>query len=107
VHEGHIYGLDDGIFCCVDLQTGERNWKRGRYGFGQLLFVPELKQFIVLTDQGELVLVAADAERLVELGRAPALNGKTWNHAAAAHGRLYVRNGEELGCFRLSHPSQP
>ena len=39
VHEGFIYGLDDGIMVCLDAATGERQWKRGRYGHGQMLLV--------------------------------------------------------------------
>jgi outer membrane protein assembly factor BamB len=107
VHDGYIYGLDDGILCCLDLESGKRVWKRGRYGFGQMLYVSALQQFLVLTDQGELVLAAADPERLVEVARVSVLSGKTWNHAAAAHGRLYVRNGEEMACYRLTSAQQP
>jgi outer membrane protein assembly factor BamB len=36
-YDGYVYGLDDGILCCVDSRTGERAWKGGRYRFGQVL----------------------------------------------------------------------
>ncbi|MCG8462459.1 MAG: PQQ-like beta-propeller repeat protein, partial [Holophagales bacterium] len=38
-HEGKIFGLDDGVLACLDPETGERCWKRGRYGHGQILLV--------------------------------------------------------------------
>jgi outer membrane protein assembly factor BamB len=37
LHEGHIFGLDEGILACLDVETGQQKWKGGRYGYGQLL----------------------------------------------------------------------
>lgn len=96
IHDGHIFGLSDGILSCLSLDDAKRKWKGGRYGSGQLLLLPEAHQLLVVTEQGELVVVAADAARHRELARHPAIAGKTWNHAAFAQGRLYVRNAEEL-----------
>jgi outer membrane protein assembly factor BamB len=102
IHERHIYGLDDGILCCVELETGKRIWKKGRYGHGQMLLIADQGLLVVLSEKGEVVLVAANSERHEELGRFQAIEGKTWNHPAIAHGRLYVRNGEEMACYQLS-----
>ncbi len=35
--QGYIYGLDEDILVCLDAATGERKWKDGRYGYGQIL----------------------------------------------------------------------
>ncbi|MGH9793510.1 MAG: hypothetical protein ACRD5G_01945, partial [Candidatus Acidiferrales bacterium] len=40
LHQGYIYGFDEAIFACIDARTGERKWKGGRYGYGQVLLVP-------------------------------------------------------------------
>ena len=40
--DGFLYGLDDGIFACVDLADGSQRWKEGRYGHGQGLLVRDL-----------------------------------------------------------------
>ncbi len=40
--DGFLYGLDDGILACVDLATGERRWKDGRYGHGQISCWPAI-----------------------------------------------------------------
>jgi outer membrane protein assembly factor BamB len=101
VHEGHIFGLDDGILCCLELATGERLWKKGRYGGGQLLLLADQGDLLVLTEKGEVVLVPATAEKPEELGRFKAIEGKTWNHPVIAEGKLFVRNGEEMACFEL------
>jgi outer membrane protein assembly factor BamB len=101
VYEGHIFGLDDGILCCLDLATGERLWKKGRYGGGQLLLLADQGDLLVLTEKGEVVLVPATAEKPEEHGRFQAIEGKTWNHPVIAEGKLFVRNGEEMACFGL------
>jgi outer membrane protein assembly factor BamB len=101
VYDGHIYGLDDGILCCLDLKTGERLWKKGRYGGGQLLLLADQGNLLVLTEKGEVVLLSATAEKPEELGRFTAIEGKTWNHPVLAEGKLFVRNGEEMACYQL------
>lgn len=106
IHRDSIYGLDDGILCCLDLASQERKWKRGRYGFGQLLLLPELNELLVLSEQGELIRVAADPNEFREIGRIKAIDGKTWNHPLLAHGRLVVRNSEEIACFLVEQTEQ-
>ena len=53
---------------------------------------------------GEVALLEAIPDEHKELTRFNALKGKTWNHPVVAHGRLYVRNGEEAACYQLSAP---
>ena len=62
------------------------------------------KDFLVLviSETGEVALVAASPEKHEELGRFKAIEGKTWNHPIVAHGCLFVRNGEEMACYRLA-----
>ena len=99
LHEGVIYGLDESILAAVDAATGEQKWKGGRYGYGQLLLADG--HLIVLTEDGELVLVRATPERHVELARFQVLNGKTWNPPAMAGGYLLIRNLAEMAAFDL------
>jgi outer membrane protein assembly factor BamB len=101
IHDGHIYGFDQNIFTCLDAESGERKWKRGRYGFGQVLLLPIVSQLIVVTDEGEVVLLAADPSQHREIGRMSAVTGKTWNHHVVADGKLFVRNGEAAVAFSL------
>jgi outer membrane protein assembly factor BamB len=101
MHDGHVYGFDGKIFSCVELRTGERKWKKGRYGTGQVLLLADQPVLLVLSDQGQAVLVAANPGGFEEFGQFQALEGKTWNHPVIAHGRLYVRNAEEIACYEL------
>ena len=101
VHEGHAYGFDGRILASIDLATGERNWKGGRYGTGQLVLLPEQDLLLVVSEMGELALVAASPEGSSDPARAPALEGKTWNHPAVVSDLLLVRNDREMAAFRL------
>jgi len=99
VHDGLVYGLDDGVLTCLDPATGDRRWKDGRYGHGQLLLVGAL--LLVQTEDGEIVLVEPAPDALRELGRVRVLDGKTWNPPALAGRLLLVRNDREAAAFQL------
>ena len=99
LHQGYVYGLDEGILSCVDVNTGERKWKGGRYGYGQVLLASG--HLIVMSDQGELVLVKASPDQHTEVARFSALQGKTWNYPAIASGRLFVRNANEMAAYNI------
>jgi outer membrane protein assembly factor BamB len=99
LYQGNIYGLDEGVLACIDADTGERKWRDGRYGHGQLLLTGD--KLLILGETGKLVLVAADPKQFTELGSIQALNGKTWNCPALSNGKAYVRNDQEMACYRL------
>jgi outer membrane protein assembly factor BamB len=107
VHQGHAYGFDVNVFCCIDLSNGQRCWRGGRYGCGQVLLLEDQSLLLVISEKGEAILVAADPEKHKELGRFQALDGKTWNHPVIAHGRLYLRNDKEMACYELKCSPRP
>jgi hypothetical protein len=101
VHQDHAYGLEVGILSCIDLKTGKRLWKGGRYGRGQVMLLADQGVLLILSEAGEAVLLATNPRKHQELARFAALEGKTWNHPVIAHGRLHVRNAEEMACYEL------
>jgi hypothetical protein len=102
VHKGHAFGFDGTIMVCVDLATGTRTWKGGRYGSGQVVLLPDQDLLLVLSEEGDLALVGATPEGLREIARVPGLEGKTWNHPVLVGDILLVRNGEAMAAFRLA-----
>jgi len=100
VHRGTVFGLDDGVLTAIDPETGDRLWKGGRYGHGQLILVGDL--LLIQSEQGDVVLVEATPEKHRELARLPALDGKTWNAPVLAGQYLLVRNHRQAACYELS-----
>jgi outer membrane protein assembly factor BamB len=98
--DGYVYGLDEGMLSCVEVATGERKWKARGYGYGQVVMASG--HLIITTDEGEVALVRATPEAHAEVARFKAVEGKTWNVPAIADGRLLVRNGAEMACFKLT-----
>ncbi|MCL6501633.1 MAG: PQQ-like beta-propeller repeat protein [Pirellulales bacterium] len=100
LHDGYLYGLDDGTaLACLDLASGQRRWKQGRYGHGQLLLVDDL--LVILSDAGKVALVEATPRGYRELASFQALEGKTWNTPTLAGRLLLVRNDHEAACYEL------
>lgn len=99
LHDGYLYGLDEGILACYAFDTGERQWKRGRYGYGQIILLGDT--LVVLAEDGTLAAVKATPDSFEELARVPVLDGKTWNHPAFARGLLFIRNDRQSACLDL------
>jgi outer membrane protein assembly factor BamB len=104
VDRGYVYGLDGSYLACVDVTSGKRAWRAGRdgqYGRGQIVLLAEQHLLLITTEAGEVALVAADPSGYREWGKFTAIEGKTWNHPAVAGGRIFVRNAEQIACYKL------
>jgi outer membrane protein assembly factor BamB len=101
VHNAHAFGFDGSMLSCINLADGKRKWKGGRYGHGQLILLSEQSLLLVLSEDGELALVAAKPDQFTEVARVPAISGKTWNHPVLVGDVLLARNSEEMAAFRL------
>lgn len=97
--EGHVYGPDESIFTCIDVKTGERRWKRGRYGFCFPLLVG--RHLVIACQDGSLVLVEATPEEHREISRVELLGDRIMNYPALGEGVLLVRNDSEVVCLEL------
>jgi len=103
--DGYLYGLDDGLLACLALNDGTDRWKQGRYGHGQGLLVGDL--FLLMAENGELVLLRPTPEGPNELHRFRVFSSKTWNPIALSGDLLFVRNDQEAACLRLALATPP
>ena len=99
LYKEFLYGLDDGILVCLDPKTGERNWKNGRYGHGQLILVKDL--LLIISEQGRIALVKPNPDSFEEITHFNALTGKTWNTPSLSGNILLVRNHKEAAAYKL------
>ena len=105
--DGYIYGFDNSILKCLDLETGEVKWSDRTVGKGSL--VAAEGHLFVLGERGDLAVVEATPAGYAEKGRFKAL-GVVPGMDPAGAGRwsaLHSRSGERrvhrsLG--PLTHP---
>lgn len=105
VRDGYAYGIDERLLECVNLATGKRVWRTGRgddYAYGQILLVGD--KLLILTESGNLTLVAADPKQHTELARMKLFESKTWNNPVLAGRYLVARNDREAACVELPAP---
>lgn len=102
---GLIIGLDDGILTALDPGEVRQFWKEGRYGHGQGLGVGDL--FLLMAEQGDIVLLQPSRESPGELASFRVFNDKTWNPIALAGDLLLLRNDREAVCLRLPLQDTP
>jgi len=102
VHKGYAFGVDGRGSACIDLKDGNRKWKGGTYGGGQLVLLADQDLLLVVSEKGELALVKATPDQFTELARFAAIKGKTWNHPVVVGDKVLVRNDQEMAAFRLA-----
>ena len=92
-------------YICADAQTGELKWSQPGFGGANQAYSSTIvvgKNLLVLTYEGQLLLLAADPSKYTEWGRLQVC-GKTWSFPAYANGKLFVRDGRQLLCVELTN----
>jgi outer membrane protein assembly factor BamB len=88
--EGHLYGFDDKVLKCIDLEGKER-WRSRGHGQGALSIADG--RLIVLSEDGELVIAEASSAEFKELVRTKVFDGGIcWTVPVLANGVIYARN---------------
>jgi hypothetical protein len=96
---------------CIELSTGNLKWATNNFGMGGLILVNT--NLLVLTEDGQLVLVAPNPDAYTELARYRAFQfsasvpGKCWNSPAFSDGRIYAHSTAGGICLDVSVPAPP
>lgn len=104
-HEGCLYGFDGRQeggteMRCVELKTGKIHWSKEGFGCGSMIVLDG--HLLVLSENGELVLVECKSDKYREKARAAVLTGPCRAAMALANGRLYGRDNKKLVCWNLN-----
>ncbi len=102
---GHLFGFDESMLKCIDLE-GEERWRKRGLGNGSVVAAGD--RLILTSSRGELIVAEATSEEFRELSRAKLFEeGTFWSPPVIANGRIYVRSSlGELICrdHRASAP---
>ena len=96
---GKVFSLSDGILECVDLETGERLWKKGRFNHGQLLMLGQL--ILVQSEEGELHFIRPQERGFDTVYQVQVLKDRCWATLTLYDNKLVLRNSEEAVCYQL------
>jgi outer membrane protein assembly factor BamB len=114
-YQGFIYMLCGGAdppflsspLNCIELSTGDLKWaETNGFGRGGLILVNT--NLLVLTEDGQLVLVQPNPSAYTELARyrafqfTTAVPGKCWNSPAYSNGRIYARGTTGGVCVQVA-----
>lgn len=107
-YDGFLYGYhgrQEGspALRCVEVATGNVRWSQDRFGAGSILRSGD--RLLVLREDGQLLLVAADPSRFRVLSQARILDGEARAYPAVADGRLFARDDRRLVAVEL--PTRP
>ena len=118
LQEGYIYASGhDGMFRCVNLDTGERIWatfapttKTKESRWASAFAVKNGDRFFLANDRGDLIIARLSVDGYEEISRTHILEptgqaeGRplVWSHPAFANKSVYARNDKEIACISLA-----
>ena len=105
LYEGHIYGFDNASLKCIVAGTGEQKWVQRGYGKGSLIVADGL--MYILSDLGQLILAEATPAGFQEKGKVKVMEGKTWTSPVLSHGRIFLRDDDEMIVLDVRTPAAP
>ena len=94
----HLYGFDERVLKCIGLD-GEQAW--AERGLGQGAVGATKGRLLVTSDEGELIVVAAEPTGFKELSRTRVIEdgGVYWTPPVIVNGLVYVRGSQgQLVC---------
>jgi len=99
---GHLYGFSSAILTAMNFRTGEVAWRDRSVGKGGLIYADG--HLYCLGETGVMGLVEAAPQAYREKSRFEIPRGEfpTWTPPVLANGRLYLREQDNLYCYRIA-----
>jgi outer membrane protein assembly factor BamB len=95
----YVYGFDEGFLVCMDLLTGEVQWKEGGFSKGSLTAAEG--RLIILGERGKLALAEATPKDYRQLSAFEFSGNKCWTVPVVANGKLYLRDTDRIVCYDI------
>jgi outer membrane protein assembly factor BamB len=100
---GRVFGKAKGGFACVNLETGETEW-RERVRGGQVCWADGML-YVFAESGGQMTLVDPAAEEPRVRGTFKVEGtGRSWSHPVVVDGRLLLRYDTNLYCYDVKAP---
>jgi len=81
-------------FTAIDVRTGKVLWRNRTFPRASFIFADG--RFIILDEDGQLLLATATSEGLTVMSKAQLLNGQSWTVPSLAGTRLYLRDRKNV-----------
>lgn len=115
IWKGHVYGFDGNLgesgatwtagqisLRCLELGNGTLKWEQKELGVGSLMMADN--KLIILTVDGQLVIVATNPDQYEEVARAKILRERCWTVPVLFQRKIYARNGHgDVVCLDVSN----
>ena len=102
VYMGH--GHNNGFPACVEWKTGKNLWDKARgAGTGSAAIVVAEGKLYFRYQDGTMALINTTKNKyeLISKFKLPTHNGESWPHPVIAGGKLFIRDQDELVCFKI------
>ncbi|MBC8373678.1 MAG: PQQ-like beta-propeller repeat protein, partial [Planctomycetes bacterium] len=100
-----IFGCHDEYLYCLDPNSLKLLWKaRDEAYYGFVTLIAGNGRVMIMTIDGELLLVRANRRKYELISRLKVLTGENteiWSHPALVDGRLYIRDKASVTCLLL------
>lgn len=102
VYMGH--GHNNGFPACVEWKTGKNLWDKARgAGTGSAAIVVAEGKLYFRYQDGTMALIHTKKDKydLISKFKLPTHNKESWPHPVIAGGKLFIRDQDELVCFKI------
>lgn len=98
LHAGHLFGFDESILKCIDLD-GNTKWSARGLGTGSMTIAGG--RLVILDGKGQVIVAEANPAEYIELSKRQVFDdGTSWSSPVLSHGRIYCRTSKgQMACL--------